>query len=559
MGFGVKIWLFGFLVLGLPLAWAETPTSEWDSTAVRFRSFEKYVLPQCHKSVLISLGCLEALNTLAARLKDPTILLFEGMESAYPDRLGPLFEQHPKQHQLVREYSLRIRIRPTSYQERALAIGSRLDLFESHLLRLRNSGAYFPFQYFFKNLSFRFLKSKTKRVSEAAVASEMINAFLATAFDPHTHLIAAGKAESTNDSDDSKKNVIPTVGIGVLLEKFPFGWGITHVDRLGPAAQAGVRPGDVLLRVDGELTKRMNLWTLAEKISGHPCAAHRLTLLRNGKRLDLSVTHFLYTPSTVEFQVLRSGGRIGHIKIRTFNEARLPRNADDFLRAIDPFVDSWVLDLRGNGGGNLQDGISVASMFLGRKEIVRIVSDEGVVQRKYGKFEAVSRKPLVVLIDNESASASELVAQSLEDHKRAWIVGDRSYGKGTGQRVISLPGDVQLATTAFTFFGPRKITPQVRGVFTDFSVPHRPDQPLADLNVLREESYYARPREIQGAQWSHARPKDLEWMKVCVDKTGSAKKLFEDSIKKSRVPDYRMFVAIDVVRCQYWLQDAKRL
>lgn len=522
---------------------------------MRFASFERYILPRCHDSLIFSLGCLEALNSLASSLETPTVLIFEGMQEAYPGRLGGLH----KRHKSIFEYRLSTKLRPTSYLERVQSLGRRMDLFEAHLQTLRNRGAYFPFQHFFKSLSARFLNSKKKRASEAAVSAGMINTFVGTAFDPHTHLIAAAPQDEAQVRSQSRTQSAPVVGIGVLLEKFPFGWAITHVDRGGPASQAGVLPGDLLVRIDHESTMKMNLATVAAKISGHTCAAHRLTLDRAGKKLEVSVTNFSHTPTVVEFRVLHEAGRIGHLKIRTFNEARLPRHANDLLRMLDPFVDAWVLDLRGNGGGNLQDGISVASMFIGKEEIARVVSDDGVIQRKFGKFDPVSQKPLVVLVDHESASASELVSQSLQDHQRAWIVGARTYGKGTGQRVVPLPGQVQMATTAFTFFGPRKITPQLRGVLPDFDVPHRLDQPEADLDAAREESYYPRPREIESDAWVHPRPQDLSWMRSCIEAQGRAQDVFSSLLKNRNIADYRMLVAIDVLRCQYWLQDAKRI
>jgi len=254
-----------------------------------------------------------------------------------------------------------------------------------------------------------------------------------------------------------------------------------------PAARAGILAGDVINQVDGAPVKGLTLSQAVEKMRGTPGSEVRLEIMRKGKDapLNLTLVREIIKVSSVRQQV--EGDDVGYIRITQFNG----RVADDLKQAVETLtakippdrLKGYILDLRNNPGGLLDQAVRVAGAFLVSGEIVSIRGrDSDHVQR----FNAVpgdliDGKPLIVLINGGSASASEIVAGALQDQKRATIIGSRTFGKASVQTIIPLgQGNGALRLTTARYYTPSGHSLQAQGVAPDIEVLQDVPKEVAD-------------------------------------------------------------------------------
>src|SRR3984957_14172794 len=244
-----------------------------------------------------------------------------------------------------------------------------------------------------------------------------------------------------------------------------------------PAAKAGVRAGDIITHIDDEAVQGLTLNQAVEKMRGPVNTKIKLKIVRKGadKPLDLAIVR-----DTIKVRSVRShneGEDVGYVRITQFNE----QTSDGLKKAINDItsqlgadkVKGFVIDLRNNPGGLLDQAISVSDTFLERGEIV---STRGRDPEETQRFNArpgdlTKGKPVIVLINGGSASASEIVAGALQDHRRATLVGTRSFGKGSVQTIIPLgSGNGALRLTTARYFTPSGRTIQAKGIVPDIEV-----------------------------------------------------------------------------------------
>lgn len=251
---------------------------------------------------------------------------------------------------------------------------------------------------------------------------------------------------------------------------------ITPIDGTS-AARAGIRPGDVLTRIDGHTTQGMTLDRVREKIRGEPNTSVRLTVTRGPGRevLNVDLARDLIKIKSVRSR-LETGG-IGYIRIAQFTE-----NTGDGLRAamaklraeVAPAeLEGYILDLRNNPGGFIDQAIETVNAFIDEGEIVSTRGRGPGTNRIFSARPGLNvsgGKPVVVLINGASASASEIVAGALQDLGRATIIGTRSFGKGTAQTTLPLGADGALRLTTALFFTPSGRSIQAAGVRPDIEV-----------------------------------------------------------------------------------------
>ncbi|MEN9868279.1 MAG: hypothetical protein RL748_3869 [Pseudomonadota bacterium] len=272
-----------------------------------------------------------------------------------------------------------------------------------------------------------------------------------------------------------------------------------------PAQRAGVKAGDLITRLDTTPVKGMSLDDAVKKMRGEPGTKIVITVLRKDeeKPLTLSVTRELIKMQSVKAKVVEPG--YGWLRITQFQEPTVR----DMVKKInqmykdDPHLKGMVLDMRNDPGGVLQGAIGVSAAFL-PKELV-VVSTNGQLpehnriyygnRNQYAQGEsddplaslpaAVKKVPLVVLVNGGSASASEIVAGALQDHKRATIMGSRTFGKGSVQTILPLahPADTALKLTTARYYTPNGRSIQARGITPDVAVTERADG--EELNHLR--------------------------------------------------------------------------
>jgi carboxyl-terminal processing protease len=244
-----------------------------------------------------------------------------------------------------------------------------------------------------------------------------------------------------------------------------------------PAAKAGILSGDLIAYIDDEAVQGLTLEQAVNRMKGPINTKTRLKIIRKGTEqpIDVSLIREVIRVRPVTYHT--DGGDIGYVRISSFNEQTtegLKKAIADISKQIPPEkLAGYIVDLRNNPGGLLDEAVSVSSAFMARGEVV---STRGRTPEETQRFTAhggdlIKGKPLVVLINGGSASASEIVAGALHDHKRATLIGTRSFGKGSVQTIIPLgTGNGALALTTARYFTPSGHSIQAKGVTPDIEV-----------------------------------------------------------------------------------------
>lgn len=267
---------------------------------------------------------------------------------------------------------------------------------------------------------------------------------------------------------------------------------ISEVYEESPAEQAGLKAGDVLIQADGHAVSGQDLDTVVSWISGEPGTDVELRISRAGEEMDVTVTRDVIETKTVEYEMKEDG--IGYIRVEEFDKVTY----DQFKAALDDLegqgMNSLIIDLRGNPGGQLTTVTDMLKLFL----------PEGVIvstKDKYGNTDEITcdgdhefKKPLAVLVDGRSASASEIFSAAIQDYGVGTIVGTQTYGKGVVQQTLDLGDGTCMKITISEYYTPSGRSINGTGVTPDVEVEYEynADDPQADnqlekaLETVRE-------------------------------------------------------------------------
>lgn len=242
-----------------------------------------------------------------------------------------------------------------------------------------------------------------------------------------------------------------------------------------PAERAGLLPKDMIIKVDETSTENMSLHDAVQIIRGPKGTEVILTVFRpsTSEELAIPITRDKIQVPSVEYEVLETAtGSVGLLTLNQFGETTV-REAHAALQEFGKEdIAGLILDLRFNGGGYLDGSIAIASFFLKTEKIVSVHRRGEEIESHYARGDALMPLiPMVVLINEGSASASEIVAGALRDHKRATVIGAKSFGKGTVQEVIDLPGGSSLRVTIAKWKTPNGKDLSKEGVTPDYEVP----------------------------------------------------------------------------------------
>ncbi len=324
-------------------------------------------------------------------------------------------------------------------------------------------------------------------VTDETLVEAAINGML-TSLDPHSGYL---NTKSFRDMQVQTRGEFGGLGIEVTMEN-----GVVKVvspiDET-PAARAGVKPGDLITHLNGEAVLGLTLNEAVEKMRGPVNSDIKLTLRREGKDGAFDVT---LTRAIIKIESVRSRmeGDIGYIRISTFNEQTDSGLKKAIQKAKEANAKGFVLDLRNNPGGLLDQAIAVSDAFLEKGEIV---STRGRRAEETQRFNAKNGDqtgglPLVVLINGGSASASEIVAGALQDHRRAVLMGTKTFGKGSVQTIMPLQGHGAMRMTTARYFTPSGRSIQQKGIEPDIDVP------AARLELV-DEGQRRREADLRGA------------------------------------------------------------
>lgn len=310
--------------------------------------------------------------------------------------------------------------------------------------------------------------------------------------DPHSSYL---NPKSFRDMQVQTRGEFGGLGIEVTMENGLIKV-VTPIDDT-PAQRAGLLPNDLITHLDDTPIFGMSLSESVEKMRGPVDTPIRLTIVREGasEPFEVSVTRDIITIRSVRFE---RDGDVGYIRITSFNEQTQGGLENAIAELTDLIgkdrVKGFILDLRNNPGGLLDQAISVTDAFLNKGEIVSTRGRRSEDTQRYNarNGDLIDGKPVIILLNGGSASASEIVAGALQDHQRATILGTRSFGKGSVQTIIPLGSDGAIRLTTARYFTPSGRSIQATGIDPDIEV----SQEIAEENQRRITGESALPGHL---------------------------------------------------------------
>lgn len=332
-------------------------------------------------------------------------------------------------------------------------------------------------------------------VRREAIALEFLNGTL-DSLDRYSAFVPAKTQMGPSASLEER-----IVGIGVELKTHEAGVLVTGVVDNGPAAGAGLRKGDVIIAINGRRLAGLGLSQAADTISGPQGSMVNVVVDRQGQQFQAAIPRRqVYISSVVEPKFLDSARTVGYLRIKQFSDSTAEDLAKEMTKLHNAGMKSVVLDLRGNPGGLLTECVDVSDLFL---PAGTIVMTKGRTSGDNSSFTAKRTgtwsMPLVVLVDDHSASASEIFAAAVQENGRGVVVGRRSYGKGTVQTHFPLQtvsGELKLTTAKFYSPSGREMSGQ--GVVPDIAVEKAPG--AIETDELRDADLLAALRAVQSGR-----------------------------------------------------------
>jgi carboxyl-terminal processing protease len=334
----------------------------------------------------------------------------------------------------------------------------------------------------------------SKTYGSSKESYEAIRGMLASLDDPYTRFM---------DPREFKEMQIDTsgeltgVGIQLSLDKETKELVVVSPIEGSPASRAGVMPKDVILSIDGKSTKGMSTEDAVKLIRGQAGTTVNLQLRRDGKVVDAPLVRARIELHAVDSQVNTSadGTRIGYIRLKQFNANAAKDMADALKKLEGENVQGYVLDLRSNPGGLLMASIAIARQWMDEGVIVSTKTRDGIQDTKRANGRALTQRPLVVLVNEGSASASEILSGALQDNHRAVVVGEKTFGKGLVQSVRGLSDGSGMTVTIAKYLTPNGRDIHKHGIDPDvrakLSAQEAQKLRLEDLGTAKDSQYRA--------------------------------------------------------------------
>ena len=321
-------------------------------------------------------------------------------------------------------------------------------------------------------------------VSDKELIESAISGMLQS-LDPHSSYLSP---ETYKDMQVKTKGTFGGLGIEITMED-GFVKVVSPIDDT-PAANAGMKSGDLIIGIDGESIKGLTINEAVSKLRGPINSKVTISVVRDKEDpFEIEIVRDVIKIRSVKHEVINE---IGYVRLTTFSDTTtsgMEKSINEIRKELGDKFQGLILDLRNNPGGLLNQSISVADSFLDQGEIVstqgRKEDDTSRIFAKKGDL--IDGKPLIVLINSGSASASEIVAGALKDHSRAIIVGTRSFGKGSVQSIIPLPGNGAMRLTTARYYTPSGISIQAKGIEPDIKVEAGMTETKKEANQNRRE------------------------------------------------------------------------
>ncbi|MEM9429396.1 MAG: S41 family peptidase [Pseudomonadota bacterium] len=384
----------------------------------------------------------------------------------------------------------------------------------------------------------RIRSSYVEEVDESELIQNAINGMLGS-LDPHSSYLPP---DNYADMRVQTRGEFGGLGIEVTQEN-GFVKVVSPIDDT-PAARAGVQAGDLITHVDGEPVLGLNLNDAVDLMRGPVGSDIVITLIREGEDEPFDLT---LTRDTIRISAVRgrTEGEAVILRVTTFNEQTFPNLEAELLDGVEELgglenVSGFVIDLRNNPGGLLNQAIMVSDAFLDAGEIVSTRGRDPQDSERYNASQGdlAEGKPIVVLINGGSASASEIVAGALQDHRRAVVVGTKSFGKGSVQTIVPLQGDGAMRLTTARYYTPSGRSIQNLGVAPDVIVEQRP----AEVEEGDEDTLARRSEADLRGSLSNDSLSDDE-LELLEEERAAA-----EAAAEQRSTDYQLAYALDMLR-----------
>lgn len=376
-----------------------------------------------------------------------------------------------------------------------------------------------------------------EEVSDEKLIESALNGML-TSLDPHSSYL---NAKSFEEMRINTSGEFGGLGIEVTMDN-GLVKVVSPIDET-PAAKAGVKSGDFISEIDTTPVMGLTLSEAVEKMRGKAGSTVTLTILREGLKapLKLSLERAVIKIKSVRG---RTEDDVAYIRVTQFQETTtglMKAEIEKQLKEIGPKAKGIVLDLRNNPGGLLDQAIEVSDAFLERGEIVSTRERDPKNTRRYGATpgDIINGLPIVVLINEGSASASEIVAGALKDHKRAVVLGTKSFGKGSVQTVIPVREHGAIRLTTARYYTPSGTSIQAKGITPDIEVEQAKIESLKSDGSLMSEA--ALPGHLNNEQGEDTLPAMINAARDSAPKKDGAK-------KDDAAADYQLSRAIDLIR-----------
>ncbi|MBB4266619.1 S41 family peptidase [Roseospira visakhapatnamensis] len=321
----------------------------------------------------------------------------------------------------------------------------------------------------FANVFERVKQDYVEPVEDRDLVEAAINGML-TSLDPHSGYL---DLEHFRDMQVQTKGEFGGLGIEVTMENGLIKV-VSPIDDT-PAARAGLQPGDFITHLDGDAVTGLTLSEAVDRMRGRVGTDIVITVLRqsSGEPFDVSITRDVITIRSVRHHL--EGGDVGYVRVTSFTEQTeegVESAIDDLRDEAADALKGFVLDLRNNPGGLLDQAVAVSDAFLETGEIVSTRSRDLDETQRFNARDGdlAEGLPIVVIINGGSASASEIVAGALQDHGRAIVLGTKSFGKGSVQTIMPLPGNGAMRLTTARYYTPSGRSIQAKGIDPDIIV-----------------------------------------------------------------------------------------
>lgn len=542
--------LIGFFCLTTANLHADKDKDYWAETSVDFSliSYFMQIGYPCHESPVNFLSCVNLINDLAASFKPNQILIPKGYKNLYGEIITRPIE----------DLGAFERVEILGFNHMNLSLRQSIQIRKTQLNAIAETAktAFDANPNFdFEGLAQRLVNELPEGISKKRAMGEAVNAMMTT-IDGHSHLQPTAQVEAESHSIGDS-----FIGISARLQSAPEGALVVETFEDGPADKAGIQEGDLIEKVNDQSVKGFELTDIVSQIRGVANTPVRLTLARaDSPPIEIEVTRKPFIRKTIDPKMVSDfGPKFMRIRIGNFIGESTCSDVKNILSNMPNDTKGIILDLRGDPGGLLDAGVCVSGLFVGKKVITRLrsVVDGKINQRSRPREEVsdvdqVTDLPMVVLINSNSASASEIVAGALQDYKRAYIMGTTSFGKGSAQQQYGFPlfgGELSWFKTVSRFYQPDDHTNQVVGIKPDFEVFSVPNPTEDQKYEPREEDSVPAALTAIGTPWTQPRPGLINGLKNICFKSHQAETRFKDESLKKSQRDFQLFSAEQLLGC----------